>query len=50
MIVCGHSIISHADGRSGPINSSSHAKEGGQTTWMTTGIAPNCETVYLPAP
>ena len=50
MIVCGHSVRRRAGGRSGPINSSSGAKEGGQRTLMTTGFAPDCETVYLPAP
>jgi hypothetical protein len=43
-------LPAHAGGRSGPINSSSNAKEGGQTTLMTTGFTPDRETVYPPAP
>ena len=51
MIVCGHSIISPMlVGEAAQSTHQAMPRKAEQTTWMTTGISPNCETVYLPAP
>jgi hypothetical protein len=51
MIVCGLLVRRRvADAPKRPNQLIKQGQRGGQTTLMTTGFAPDRETVYLPAP